>query len=124
RRFSPADLLTLPDAGRFELVDGELVERSVGYNAVLCGSRLYWFVMLYCQSHPEILAVPADASYRCFPDAPEKVRRPDLSCIQQKRLPAADERAGHCRVAPDLVVEVVSPGDSYYDVEVKVGEYL
>ena len=28
--YTPEDLLTLPDYGRFELIDGQLVERKMG----------------------------------------------------------------------------------------------
>ena len=31
---------------------------------------------------------------------------------------------GHCRIAPNLAVEVISPNDSYEEVEEKVREYL
>jgi Uma2 family endonuclease len=63
-------------------------------------------------------------SYQCFPDDPEKVRRPDVSFVARGRFPNERPPRGHCRIAPDLAVEVVSPNDSYYDVEQKVQEYL
>jgi Uma2 family endonuclease len=31
---------------------------------------------------------------------------------------------GHCRVAPDLVIEAVSPNDTAYEVEDKIAQWL
>ena len=73
---------------------------------------------------PTRRAAPADASYQCYPDDPRKVRRPDVSFIRADRLPAEEDREGHCRIAPDLAVEVISPNDLYTDVDEKVEEYL
>ncbi len=68
--------------------------------------------------------LPADASYQCFADDPTKVRKPDVSFIQASRLPASERPTGHCQIAPDLAVEVVSPNDLFEDVSRKVEEYL
>ena len=66
----------------------------------------------------------ADASYQCFPAAARQVRKPDASFIRIDRLPAGEEPEGHCPIAPDLAVEVVSPNDLYSEVEEKVDDYL
>lgn len=68
--------------------------------------------------------LPADASYQCFADDPTKVRKPDVSFIQASRLSASERPTGHCQIAPDLAVEVVSPNDLFEDVSRKVEEYL
>jgi Uma2 family endonuclease len=66
----------------------------------------------------------SEASYQCFPNNPNRVRRPAVSFIRIGRLTAGEEPEGHCRIAPDLAVEVVSPNDLYSEVEEKVVEYL
>jgi Uma2 family endonuclease len=123
-RYTPEDLLTMPDGDRYELVDGELVERNMGWRASWIGGRLHYFLSDFCQKNPVGWVAPADASYRCYPDAPDKVRKPDVSFIRMERMPAGEQPEGHCRLAPDLVVEVISPNDLYYEVEEKVAEYL
>jgi Uma2 family endonuclease len=65
----------------------------------------------------------ADASFQCFLDAPDKVRKPDVSFVRLDRLPGGPPK-GHCRVAPDLAIEVISPNELYSEVEEKVDEYL
>jgi len=68
--------------------------------------------------------LPSDAGYQCFPDDPNKVRKPDLSFIQAARLAVEDEPEGWATIAPDLAVEVISPNDLFEAVSIKVREYL
>jgi Uma2 family endonuclease len=124
RRLTPDDLLRMPDGERYELVDGALVERNTGWNSSYIGGRVHFMLSQWSEQHPIGVVAPADAGYRCFPDDPGKVRRPDASFLRFDRLPPADEREGFCPVAPDVAVEVVSPNDLYSEVEEKVAEYL
>ena len=55
---------------------------------------------------------------------PETMLAPDASFVLIDRLPPRDERRRFLRLAPDLVVEVVSPNDSASYVQRKVIEYL
>ncbi len=47
---------------------------------------------------------------------PDTVREPDIAFISSDRLPLDVEVTGYYEVVPDLVVEVVSPGDSPREV--------
>jgi Uma2 family endonuclease len=50
---------------------------------------------------------------------------PDVAYLSYARLPRED--AGHAdipRIAPDAVVEVISPGDADHDIEEKIRVYL
>jgi Uma2 family endonuclease len=124
RLYTPEDLLNMPDGDNYELVDGELVERNMGWNSSWVGGRLHYLLTAFCDANRLGLVAPADASYQCFPNSPNKVRKPDASFIRRERVPPKEEREGHCRIAPDLVAEVVSPKDTYSEVEEKVAEYL
>jgi Uma2 family endonuclease len=69
--------------------------------------------------------LPEGTAYQCFPDAPEKVRKPDTSFVSKERIPL--DRAfdkGFIRVAPDLAAEVISPNDIAYEVDEKVQAFL
>ena len=63
----------------------------------------------------------AETGFRLF-GAPDTVRAPDLAFIQRERLP--EVTAGFLQVAPDLAVEVLSPGDRAGEVLRKVGDWL
>jgi Uma2 family endonuclease len=53
------------------------------------------------------------------------VRKADVSFIRLDRQTAAQAiEEGHCPIAPDLAVEVLSPNDLAYEVALKVSEYL
>jgi Uma2 family endonuclease len=55
---------------------------------------------------------------------PDTVRAADAAFIAQGRIPADGEPEGYWAIAPDLVVEVVSPSDSASEVQNKVTDWL
>ena len=63
----------------YELVDGELVERKTGFESSIVGGNLFRLLANHCAANGLGMVLPADASYQCFPDAPNKVRKPDVS---------------------------------------------
>lgn len=122
-RITPEELLKLPDGERYELVDGELVEGVMSFESVwiatLLSLKLNEFVL------PRGLGFVAGdgLGYQCF-DESDKIRRPDVSFVRAGRLSLSQFESGHCQIAPDLAVEVVSPNDLFSDVERKANEYL
>lgn len=122
-RITPEQLLEMPDSSRFELVDGKLVEREMGFHSSRVGGQVFRLIANYGEENAYGWAMGADASYQCFAD-PLKVRRPDASFIRAGRLLGEQFPQGHCLIAPDLAVEVVSPNDNGNDIEEKLAEYL
>ena len=122
-RYSPDDLLIMPEGERYELVNGQLVEKPMSvlssWVGLEAGARLRNFVV----EHELGYVFGSDCGYQCFPDAPAKVRKPDASFVARHKLPQG-LMDGHLRVPPDLAVEVASPNDSFRDVDEKVEEYL
>lgn len=121
---TPDDLLNMPDGARFELIDGHLVERDMGSRSSYIGGELFRLLGNYCRKNRLGWTLPADCSYQCFPEDPNRVRRPDASFIRLGRLPGEIPPEGHTRIAPDLVVEVISPNDLDYETDRKVEQYL
>jgi Uma2 family endonuclease len=121
---TPEQFLELPDRDRYELVRGELQEQVMSFEAGLVGGEIYARLRDYVRAHKLGAVVPDGVTYQCFPQEPGRIRRPDASFIEKGRLPDNQFSSGHVLVAPDLVVEVVSPNDLFYDVEEKVQEYL
>lgn len=123
KRYTPEDLLTMPDDGRvYELVDGELAEKAMSTESDLIGGNVFHQLKLHADRSNAGLAAP-EMYYQCFPHDPDLVRRPDASFIRRERLVGIRPH-GHCRIVPDLAVEVVSPNDLFEDVREKVKEYL
>src|SRR5205807_10364249 len=124
-RYTPEDLLKMPDGDRYELVDGNLVECDKSFWSSYVGGGLYALLRLHCREQKLGWVAPEGTSYQCFADAPNRVRRADVSCLRADRLSVQQATAeGHLRIAPDLVAEVISPNDLAYAVEVKVNEWL
>jgi len=121
---------TLPDGVGYELVDGDLRARH-GHNAgrsmssltSWVGGRLMIRLGGFVETHNLGWIFPADNGYQYFPDQPRTLRRPDVSFVKLERLKADEIRDGWLRDVPDLVVEVVSPNDLFYEVEEKIAEF-
>jgi Uma2 family endonuclease len=114
----------MPDRKNYELVDGHLVELNVRQLSSWVGSRLHYMVQGFLESHGLGWAWYADLGYACFPDSPQKVRKPDVSFVRNERLPEGPTSEGYMYIAPDLAVEVVSHNDLASEIEAKVVEYL
>ena len=127
-QITASDLLTMPDGDRFELVNGELVERNMGWESERVGMNLAAMLWMHCGKHRLGYVNGSSAGYQCFeavfPDDPNRTRKPDVSFISADRLKADEFPEGHCEIVPDLLVEVISPHDLYSEVETKVDEYL
>jgi Uma2 family endonuclease len=66
----------------------------------------------------------AQGSYQIFPDDPKKFRVPEVSFTRRERPPETGPADGHGKIAPDLMVEVISPNDLAVEVSLKVQDFL
>src|SRR5258708_4582274 len=124
-RYTPDDLLTMPDGKRFELVDGQLVERHMSLWSSYVAGRIFGILDPFARHNKLGWMLPEGTSYHCFPNKPEKVRRADVSFIKLLRLTLARATTeGHCPIAPDFAIEVLSPNDTAYETDEKVQEFL
>lgn len=109
--------------GRWELIDGELVEMSPsGGVASKVAIRFAHLLMVYADPQHLGEVFGADGGFVLFPDRPT-IRVPDVAFVRAERLPAEADQVGFLRLAPDLVVEVLSPTDRMVDVLAKVAMY-
>jgi Uma2 family endonuclease len=124
-RYTPGDLLKMPDGDRYELVNGQLVERTMSAWSSYVGGELHARVRDYCQTNKAGWPLPEGTSYQCFRDNPSCVRKADVSFIEASRMSLAQATAeGYLTIVPDLAVEVLSPNDLAYEVDEKVQEFL
>ena len=122
-RYTPEDLLAMPDGKSYELVGGKLVERKMGTKSGWVGGQLYSRLTVHCREHNLGWALPADSGYQCFPHEPSLVRKPDVSFIRYGRLPDGVLPEGWAKIPPDLAVEVLSPNDTAYELDEKLEDY-
>ena len=123
--YTPDDLLTMPEGEKYELVDGRFVERNMSRVSNWVGGEAFRLVDNFVRERKLGWVWMSNMGYVCFPDAPKKVRFPDVSFVLKERLPDALTTDGeYVYIRPDLAVEVVSRNDSAYEVENKIAEYL
>lgn len=119
------ELLMLPDDGRrYELIEGVLNKTSPagmahGLVAMRAGAILFNFV-----HHRELGEVFAAETGFVLSTDPDTVRAPDAAFVAADRLPPGDSPPGYVRLAPDFVVEVVSPSDTASELQSKVCIWL
>ena len=82
-----------------------------------------WRLAQHVEAHGLGAVYAAETGFRLASD-PDTVRAPDAAFVSQARLDAVGAVAGYWPGAPDLVVEVVSPGDRYGEVAEKVADWL
>lgn len=110
------------DSARHELNAGELITMPP---PKALHSRLAKAVFVALHSR-----LPKDGTREVYMEAgyllsraPTTIRQPDVSVLSKERVQATHED-DYFDGAPELAVEVVSPGDSADDLEEKVRQYL
>ena len=111
------------DGKRYELVNGELIEMGNsgakhGYVAVILSAALF-----NCVSTQK-LGVLMDSS-TAFKMKNGNRRSPDISFVTKERLQGLDELPdGFLEGAPDLAIEILSPGNTVEEMHAKLVEYF
>ncbi|HYH80298.1 MAG TPA: Uma2 family endonuclease [Longimicrobium sp.] len=119
------EFLRLPDDGtRRELVLGEVREMTpAGSRHGRIGARILSRLEAHVFANGLGEVYNADTGFRLASD-PDTVRVPDVAFVSRGRADRVGDVEGVWPGAPDLAVEVISPTDSYGDVDEKVAEYL
>jgi Uma2 family endonuclease len=109
------------DGKRYELIEGELKEKIVGTEAIFIASQIA--ARFNAAFYPAHGFAAVEAMVYCF-DRPNHGRKPDVVYVKLDRLPNRTIPRGDLKFAPDVVMEVLSPGNSGIEVEDKLDEYL
>jgi Uma2 family endonuclease len=106
----------------YELVDGTLVEKGMGYQESLLAVALISFLRAFVVPQNLGVVSGADGAVRLFPGL---VRIPDVAFASWDRFP--DRKIPEEPIpslAPDLVIEVLSKSNTRPEMKRKRGEYL
>ncbi len=109
------EFIRLPreDGWHYELAEGRLVRMPLaGYNHDVVASRLAARLLPYVEEHTLGECTLSQAGYLLSQRGePDTVRSPDLAFVAAAHIPRPNtpESIAFPRLAPDLVVEVVSP---------------
>jgi Uma2 family endonuclease len=120
------ELLALPTGmgKRYELVAGELrVMSPAGWRHGEVASNVAALLGPYIRTHKLGRDFAAETGF-LLKRKPDTVRAPDFAFISKANLPASDPIEAFWPGAPDLAIEVVSPGDTTGEIAEKVEEWL
>jgi len=125
RRMTAGELLTLPEDGyRYELLQGELVKMTpAGVKHGRIAMRIGALLDEHARRNNLGRVYAAETGFRISTD-PDTVRAPDVAFVAKERIPPEGEPDGYWELAPDLVVEVVSPYDPASYLQAKVRDWL
>jgi Uma2 family endonuclease len=115
----------MPDDGsRYELIAGELRRMSpAGWKHGAIVGRLHGWLAHHIEQHDLGRIFGAETGFLIGRD-PDTLRAPDIAFISKDRLPNKDPEEVFWPGAPDLAVEVISPGDTKGEVGDKVRAWL
>ena len=122
-KFTSADLALMPDDGnRYEIIEGELyVSRQLSYEHQYTCNRCGHLVEQWNEQSG--LGVVLQAPGVIFAEDDDVA--PDVVWITRNRLERSVDDAGHLHTAPELVIEVLSPGraNEFSDLQAKLDLY-
>jgi Uma2 family endonuclease len=109
---------------RFELIRGELKVMPLAkpLHGAIC-SRLHIKIGSFVEEHDLGECFGAETGFHVERD-PDSVPGPDVAFVSHERLAAAENFEKYFTFAPDLAVEVLSPGNTAREISEKVAMYF
>lgn len=130
RIFPPPGMATEKDVlgaeghtGRIcELIDGVLVEKTMGYQESLIAVKIIHFVMTFLEKHDFGIVLGEAGTLRILP---HQVRVPDVCFISWERFPNRQLPPEPIpALAPDLAIEVLSADNTEKEMQRKLRDYF
>lgn len=119
------ELFLMPENGfLYDLVKGELrkmVPPGSEHGAIT--ARLTIALGYYIEANDLGVVFGAETGFKLASN-PDTVLAPDFAFVSNERIPLTGIPVGYWNGAPDLAVEVVSPGNTRRELEEKLSEYL
>ena len=125
RLLTAEDLAKQPnDDARYELVKGVLHKMPpAGFEHGICAAEIGSRLNVHVKTHQLGYVCGAETGFKIAQD-PDTVRAPDAAFVRQASIERQGIVKGYWEGAPDLAIEVISPGDTYAEVAEKVEEWL
>jgi Uma2 family endonuclease len=106
----------------YELIDGVLVEKAVGFKEAFLATRLSTLLNVFAQQHDLGGVLGADGTVELFPG---QVRIPDVAFYSWSKLPGRQIPDDPIpELAPDLAVEVLSKTNTRGEMFAKRKDYF
>lgn len=124
-KLSLQEFLNLPQSGdRYELVAGQLKQKmSPKYKHSTLQLRLLIALNSWCEQHLCGRVLP-EWGVVLHRNSEDWVPVPDLTYVSYQRLPQEWDLDEACPVLPELVIEIISPGQTFGQMTQKATDYL
>ncbi len=120
---SGEELLAMGDIGPSELVRGEVVHRMpTGHPHGLIENLIAFFLTLFLRERKSGRVLTGEVGIYTQRQ-PDTIRAADVVFISNERLQQV-QPSGYLDVAPELVVEIMSPSNTWSEVHKKLAEYF
>ena len=117
------ELALIPGLGRSELVAGRIVTRiPATWKHGDLVSELDWHLRSFVKKHGSGKVLTGEVGIYVRRD-PDSIRGADVVFISSERI-AQITSESYLDVAPELVVEVISPGNTWQEMRDKIEEYF
>jgi Uma2 family endonuclease len=107
--------------GLVELVEGVLVEKARGFPEAVLAASLVHKIVEFARTHNLGIVGGAGAMTQLFPDL---LRGASVSFFSWERVKGKVPTEAAPVIAPDLAIEVLSPGNTAKEMDRKCGEYF
>lgn len=118
-----AEFLLIDNHG-FELIDGRPQEKNMGMFSSTVAIWIMGLLLRRFDWQKYGYFTDSEGGYQCWPNDPDRVRKPDLAFIRREKLPGGIVPEGWCPVPPDFAIEILSKNDTLQQTEEKVADYL
>lgn len=106
----------------FELVDGTLIEKTMGNFESVIANYIATALGIYLQTHRIGVVMPSDGQLKLKPDT---IRVPDVCFITRERAKQSNFlKTPIASLSPNLAVEVISKSNSKREMADKLAEYF
>lgn len=106
----------------YELIDGQAVPKmSPKFSHSKLTRTLLYLIDLWCEGRGEVLP---EWAIQLTKKGRDWVPTPDLLYISYERLPADWNQDEACPFPPELVIEIISPGQTFGQMAAKARDYL
>jgi Uma2 family endonuclease len=123
RMITGEELFAMGDIGPAELVRGEVVRQMpTGHSHGIIESLITFFLTHFVRQHRSGHVMNGEVGIYIQRN-PDTVRAADVAFISNERYQQV-QSPSYLDVAPELVVEIMSPSDSWSDVHEKLADYF
>lgn len=105
-----------------ELIDGILVEKDMSWDASTIAAEIIRLIGNFIRERRLGGKVAGEQGMMWLPVG--RLRAPDVSYVSAAKLPINPQRKPYPNLAPDLAVEILSPGNTDKEMEEKLDDYF